>query len=439
MAKSTFGSSFAQTFQQSLAAARKAEDEEKADKRFNERLAEQRAYNTMEDTKKEARILGVPEKELATYQGAENQHALNLLMDDLRTQNEEGRLFAQGGGELQPQDSLLGDTSGQSSAYMSGFKKEQARQANLNANFQAETNRMMGRNEQVDQEAESNLVFKAAANADPSLPFDFGGDWRKQLKNVEDQKAFDIRGAAAGLGALFGASNKTVEAPTAEQYGSLARAEQKSNIDLIGEQATARTTATNIATSKIENELLNKAAFKRFAVLPGSEQAKVQAIIKASGGEGIAEGDFFTGAMQQYEGEKKSLQAEALANAQSTRQAREADRRARDAQSLKEETEYKENSAKIIKIFSNLMGRPLKVMKGGLIDPGDYDDFMREYQESKQTSMNDDGGTTTTTRWEKIKLPEAVGGRGAGVGGGAPFGPPRKTASGATVRELPRK
>ena len=439
MAKSTFGSSFAQTFQQSLAAARKAEDEEKADKRFNERLAEQRAYGVMEDTKKEARALGATAAELATYSGAENQHALNLLMDDLRAQNEEGRLFAQGGGKLQPQDSLLGDTSGQSSAYISGFKKEQAREANLNANFQAETNRMLERNEQVDQEAESNLRFKAAANADSSLPFDFGGDWRKQLKNVEDQKAFDIKGAAAGLGALFGASNKTVEAPTAEQHGSLARAEQKSNIDLIGEQATARTTATNIATGKIENELLNKAAFKRFAVLPKSEQAKVQAIIEASGGEGIAEGDLFTAAMQQYEGEKRSLQAEALAKQKSLLETQEADKRARNVQSLREETEYKENSAKIIKIFSNLMGRPLKVMKGGLIDPGDYDDFMREYQESKQTSMNDDGGTTTTTRWEKIKLPEAVGGRGAGVGKGGLLGTPRITPSGATVRELPRK
>ena len=207
MAKSTFGSSFAQTFQQSLAAARKAEDEEKADKRFNERLAEQRAYNTMEDTKKEARMFGAPEKELDKYQGAENQHALNLLMDDLRAEYKAGRTAQLSGeGSGQPTDSLLGETGIATSAgYMRGVesaKSQQQEQEFLNRmNLSASAKQREAIRGETDAEA-SQKIIDSLSRKYPGEEFDANAPLsvlQEQQANFNAREEMNQRAAILGM------------------------------------------------------------------------------------------------------------------------------------------------------------------------------------------------------------------------------------------------
>ena len=189
MAKSTFGSSFAQTFQQSLAAARKAEDEEKADKRFNERLAEQRAYNTREDTKKEFFKLGGTAEEAATYSGAENQYALDRRMDELRAEYKAGRtaqLSGEGSGPTT--DSLLGETGIATSAgYMRGVesaKSQQQEQEFINRmNLSASANQREAIRVEGDAERRAKAIAFGASR--PEVPFDFN----QPIDKVEQDQA----------------------------------------------------------------------------------------------------------------------------------------------------------------------------------------------------------------------------------------------------------
>ena len=191
MAKSTFGSSFAQTFQQSLAAARKAEDEEKADKRFNERLAEQRAYGVMEDTKKEARALGATAEELGTYSGAENQYALDRRMDELRAEYKAGRTAQLSGeGSGQPTDSLLGETGIATSAgYMRGVeaaKSQQQEQEFLNI---MQRKARAGEREAVREEDLQGVRDVASVNPQAGIDFSAANTRQEALQAVAQNQA----------------------------------------------------------------------------------------------------------------------------------------------------------------------------------------------------------------------------------------------------------
>ena len=190
MAKSTFGSSFAQTFQQSLAAARKAEDEEKADKRFNERLAEQRAYGVMEDTKKEARALGATAEELGTYSGADNQHALELRMDELRAENKAGREASRTGKPLYAPDTETGTGEGTinpTAGFRRGFEAQQTAtdEIKFNAGTQAKIAaeaRAIINQERDDERLDKAIAFGASR---PEVPFDF----TQPIDKVEQDQA----------------------------------------------------------------------------------------------------------------------------------------------------------------------------------------------------------------------------------------------------------
>ena len=190
MAKSTFGSSFAQTFQQSLAAARKAEDEEKADKRFNERLAEQRAYNTREDTKKEFFKLGGTAEEEATYSGAENQYAFNLRMDELRAENKAGREASRTGKPLYAPDTETGTGEGTinpTAGFRRGFEAQQTAtdEIKFNAGTQAKIAaeaRAIINQERDDERLDKAIAFGASR---PEVPFDFN----QPIDKVEQDQA----------------------------------------------------------------------------------------------------------------------------------------------------------------------------------------------------------------------------------------------------------
>lgn len=239
MSHSTFGSSFAQTFQQSMAAARQAADDDKREKRMEAKMLEQRAYGTMEDTKKEARSLGATASELATYNGAENQHALNLLMEDLRTQNKEGRRFAQGGGVRQP-DSMLPEE--QSSAYSKGFQDQTDVTADLRATSKLEAELAAERSGTLAEAARADAGFELAKTLETGRSFDLRGNVPQQLKDVEEQKAFDKRYVTAGGTPQFDGAEH-VDAPTAADYGRLAGLERVRGLETAKEVVTGQIVA----------------------------------------------------------------------------------------------------------------------------------------------------------------------------------------------------
>lgn len=250
MAKSTFGSSFAQTFQQSLAAARKAEDEQKADKRFNERLAEQRAYGVMEDTKKEARVLGATAKQLETYSGAENQYALDRRMDELRAEYAAGIDASRTGKPLYAPDTETGTGEGTiqpSAGFQRGFENQQA--ATNQIKFKAETENEIAAQARdiLKQERDTDRLNKVLAwGSSRNVPLDFN----QPIDKIEQDQAEVVRMEAhnidrmkAGLPPLpvseLSFNVTSIAKPTEDSFKEIFNADQRRNFEAAKRQAEA--------------------------------------------------------------------------------------------------------------------------------------------------------------------------------------------------------
>jgi len=204
---SSFERAFNPAFQASMASAMRDMADEKAEKRMQEKLLEQRAYNTMEDTKKEARGLGATAEELGTYSGAENQYALDRRMDELRAEYKAGRtaqLSGEGSGE--PTDSLLGETGIATSAgYRKGVesgKSQQQENEFLNRmNQMASAKQREAIRGETDAEA-SQKIIDSLSRKYPGEEFDANAPLsvlQEQEANFNAREAMNQRAAILGM------------------------------------------------------------------------------------------------------------------------------------------------------------------------------------------------------------------------------------------------
>ena len=187
----SFGKGLSQGLQLGISAINRKNEDKAAEERFNERLAEQRAYGVMEDTKKEARALGATAEELGTYSGAENQYALDRRMDELRAEYKAGRTAQLSGeGSGQPTDSLLGETGIATSAgYMRGVesgKSQQQEQEFLNI---MQRKARAGEREAVREEDLQGVRDVASVNPQAGIDFSAANTRQEALQAVAQNQA----------------------------------------------------------------------------------------------------------------------------------------------------------------------------------------------------------------------------------------------------------
>ena len=203
----SFGKGLSQGLQLGISAINRKNEDKAAEERFNERLAEQRAYGVMEDTKKEARALGATAEELGTYSGAENQYALDRRMDELRAEYKAGRAAQLSGeGSGQPTDSLLGETGIATSAgYMRGVesgKSQQQEQEFLNRmNLSASAKQREAIRGETDAEA-SQKIIDSLSRKYPGEEFDANAPLsvlQEQQANFNAREKMNQRAAILGM------------------------------------------------------------------------------------------------------------------------------------------------------------------------------------------------------------------------------------------------
>lgn len=182
---SSFERAFNPAFQASMASAMRDTADEKAEKRMQEKLLEQRAYNTMEDTKKEFFRLGGTAKEAANYSGAENQYALELRMDELRAEYKAGIDASRTGKPLYAPDTETGTGEGTiqpSAGFQRGFENQQAAtdEIKFNAGIQAKIAAEASAGERKAKREEDLEGVRNVASVNPQAGIDFSGAMNRQ-------------------------------------------------------------------------------------------------------------------------------------------------------------------------------------------------------------------------------------------------------------------
>ena len=182
---SSFERAFNPAFQASMASAMRDMADEKAEKRMQEKLLEQRAYNTMEDTKKEFFRLGGTAKEAANYSGAENQYALGLRMDELRAEYKAGIDASRTGKPLYAPDTETGTGEGTiqpSAGFQRGFENQQAAtdEIKFNAGIQAKIAAEASAGERKAKREEDLEGVRNVASVNPQAGIDFSGAMNRQ-------------------------------------------------------------------------------------------------------------------------------------------------------------------------------------------------------------------------------------------------------------------
>ena len=203
----SFGKGLSQGLQLGISAINRKNEDDAAERRFNERLAEQRAYGVMEDTKKEARALGATAEELGTYSGAENQYALDRRMDELRAEYKAGRTAQLSGeGSGQPTDSLLGETGIATSAgYMRGVEsaksQQQEQEFQNRMNLSASAKQREAIRGETDAEA-SQKIIDSLSRKYPGEEFDANAPLsvlQEQQANFNAREKMNQRAAILGM------------------------------------------------------------------------------------------------------------------------------------------------------------------------------------------------------------------------------------------------
>lgn len=181
----SFGAGLSQGLQLGISSIIKKNEEKAREERMQEKLLEQRAYNTMEDTKKEFFKLGGTAKEAATYSGAENQYALELRMDELRAEYKAGIDASRTGKPLYAPDTETGTGEGTiqpSAGFQRGFENQQAAtdEIKFNAGIQAKIAAEASAGERKAKREEDLEGVRNVASVNPQAGIDFSGAMNRQ-------------------------------------------------------------------------------------------------------------------------------------------------------------------------------------------------------------------------------------------------------------------
>ena len=208
----SFGAGLAQGLQPGIAYLTKKNADEAEEKRVEKRVASDRAYGAMQESKRELKEskkelyrLGGTEEEAETY-NEDNLYAIGLRIAELRDQYNAGRTGQLSGeGSGQPVDSLLGDTGIATSAgYMKGVQVAKSEQLEQKFKDQLARDNASAIRGDLRKDAEQTRLDRAVAfgASRPELPFDFNQPIDKielDQADVEKMEAHNIARMQAGL------------------------------------------------------------------------------------------------------------------------------------------------------------------------------------------------------------------------------------------------